>query len=287
MAQERPDFSGTWTAETDPAAAGRPVHVYGAQFSVDHKGSSFLVTRTFSGGRATIQYVLDGAETTSRMPGRLCEPDSGASWTAAWEGQTLAINMTSVVPPNGKPVKTNVKGLLRLEAPDTMRVEVTMQLPGQQPRTNTTIYKRTGPPPPAASAVVNAKATLAQVAWIAGVWVGGSGTSSVEERWTPPAGGAMLAVSRTLRDGNMNSFEFLCLVERDGGLVYQAMPNGRMPATDFTLTRLEGESATFENPAHDYPKVIRYTKRPDGTLEATISAENNQRARSFVFKRQE
>src|SRR5688572_19153704 len=31
------------------------------------------------------------------------------------------------------------------------------------------------------------------------------------------------------------------------------MPNGRQPATDFTLTAIDGESATFENPAHEFP----------------------------------
>ena len=109
---------------------------------------------------------------------------------------------------------------------------------------------------------------MAQVAWISGVWTGAMGSSTIEERWTPSAGGSMLAISRTLRDGLMSAFEFLCIVERDGGLVYTAMPNGRTPATDFTLTKIETTSATFENPAHDFPKMIRYTKRPDGSLEA-------------------
>ena len=94
------------------------------------------------------------------------------------------------------------------------------------------------------------------------------------------------AVSRTLRDGLMSAFEFLCIVERDGGLVYTAMPNGRMPPTDFTLTAIDAASATFENPAHDFPKMIRYAKRPDGALEATISAGGGQKAQTFVFKRQ-
>jgi len=44
-----------------------------------------------------------------------------------------------------------------------------------------------------------AHASIAQVAWIAGTWSGGAGGATFEERWTPPAGGAMLAVSRTLK----------------------------------------------------------------------------------------
>ena len=78
-------------------------------------------------------------------------------------------------------------------------------------------------------------ATIAQVGWMEGAWVAKDGSVSIEERWTPPAGGAMLAVSRTLKNGRMAGFEFLRIVERDGGLVYVAQPGGK-PPTDFTLT---------------------------------------------------
>src|SRR6185436_874849 len=125
------------------------------------------------------------------------------------------------------------------------------------------------------------------VAWIAGTWVGTTGPTTYEERWTPATGGSMLATSRTLRNTAISEFEFLCIAERNGSLVYTAMPNGRSPATDFFLTRVDDTSATFENPAHDFPKMIRYAKRPDGSLEATISGQANQRAITFVFKRQE
>jgi hypothetical protein len=94
---------------------------------------------------------------------------------------------------------------------------------------------------------------------------------------------AWLAVSRTLKGDRMIAFEFLRIVERSGGLVYMAQPEGR-PPTDFVLTEIATESATFENPAHDFPKMIRYAKRPDGSLEARIS-DGAQRAQSFVFRR--
>ena len=129
--------------------------------------------------------------------------------------------------------------------------------------------------------------TIDRMAWLAGVWIGSAGATTIEERWTPPAGGSMLAISRTVKkDGAMSAFEFLCIVERDGGLVYSAMPNGRSPATDFTLTKLDADGATFENPSHDFPKMIRYTKRDDGTLEAVVSGSSGENAERFVFKRQ-
>jgi hypothetical protein len=126
-------------------------------------------------------------------------------------------------------------------------------------------------------------ATISAVAWLAGNWVGHDGPVSFEERWTPPAGGAMLAVSRTLNGERLAAFEFLRIIERDGGLVYVAQPGGR-PPTEFVLSAIGPGSATFENPSHDFPKVIRYSRRPDGTLEARVS-DGGQRAEVFLFRR--
>jgi hypothetical protein len=137
--------------------------------------------------------------------------------------------------------------------------------------------------PEAQARLQPAHARISQVAWIAGVWSGAAGSVTFEERWTAPAGGAMLAVSRTIKGDRMVAFEFLRIVERDGGLVYIAQPNGQ-PPTDFVLTALTPESATFENPAHDFPKVIRYATRADGSLEATVS-DGGQRAETFVYQR--
>jgi hypothetical protein len=285
-AQQQPDFSGAWVADAAPGGKPAP-QALGPQFALVQQGSSLTLTRPFAGVMGTIRYTLDGSETTSRMPGRLCEPDSGATWTAAWDGPAIVIAMVGVTPPNGKSIKTDVRTTLRLEGTDTLRAEAVARVAGQtEPRTTTTVYKRTGPAPAAPPSPTHAKATMAQVAWIAGTWTGTRGASSIEERWTPPAGGAMLAISRTLRDGLMSAFEFLCIVERNGGLVYTAMPNGRMPATDFTLTAIDESSATFENPAHDFPKMIRYTKKADGSLEAVIRGAGGQNPQTLVFTRQ-
>jgi hypothetical protein len=128
-----------------------------------------------------------------------------------------------------------------------------------------------------------ARGTLTRLAWLAGTWNGADGPLVFEERWTPPAGGAMLAVSRTLKGDRMVAFEFLRIIERDGGLVYIAQPNGS-PPTEFTLTAITADSATFENPSHDFPRMIRYSRRADGSLEARVS-DGAQKAETFVFRR--
>ena len=130
---------------------------------------------------------------------------------------------------------------------------------------------------------VPVRASITQIAWLAGAWSGGSGPVSFEERWTAAAGGAMLAVSRTIKGDRMVTFEFLRIVERDGTLIYIAQPDGR-PPTEFRLSAISADSATFTNEAHDFPKLIAYAKRPDGTLEARVS-DGNKKSETFNFRR--
>jgi hypothetical protein len=132
-----------------------------------------------------------------------------------------------------------------------------------------------------------AKAVIDDLAWLAGAWVGKkSSGSSIEERWSPPLGGAMLAVSRSVNaSGMMFAFEYLRVVERDGGLVYVAQPGGKAP-TEFVLTELGTNRAVFENPRHDYPKRIVYELSADGGLIATIGQTKGGTPQRFEFKRE-
>jgi hypothetical protein len=127
-----------------------------------------------------------------------------------------------------------------------------------------------------------ARAALSDIAWLAHSWPI-DGAMTVEEHWTAPKGGAMLGMSRTVKGDRMVAFEYLRIVERNGGLVYIAQPGGR-PPTEFVLTSLSGQMAVFENPTHDFPKVIQYTLRADGLLEARVS-DGAQQSESFVFRR--
>jgi hypothetical protein len=133
-----------------------------------------------------------------------------------------------------------------------------------------------------------AKAAIGDAAWLAGAWVGTrgtGGTTSIEERWSPPLGGSMLATSRTVSRGKMVAFEFLRIVERDGGLVYIAQPGGRAP-TEFALTELGKTKAVFENPRHDSPQRIVYELSAEGTLTASIGYTKGGRPQRFEFQRE-
>ncbi len=129
-----------------------------------------------------------------------------------------------------------------------------------------------------------ATATVKDVAWLEGTWVSASGQRTVEEHWTSAAGGVMFAVSRTLAGDRLVEFEYLRIVERGGGLFYVAQPKGQ-PPTEFAATQVSPTSVRFENPQHDFPKVIRYEKRADGTLRAAIAGAAGQREMSWVYVR--
>ncbi len=131
------------------------------------------------------------------------------------------------------------------------------------------------------SARAGAQEDLAGLSWLAGGWRGEMGQAVIEEHWTKAAGGVMLGVSRTVVGDKAVGFEFLRIEVRADGIYYVAQPNGRA-GTDFKLTKLEGESAVFENPEHDHPKIIRYRKGEDGSLTARI--EGDEGVQAFAFR---
>ena len=127
-------------------------------------------------------------------------------------------------------------------------------------------------------------ATVDDLGWLAGDWVSEADGRWTEESWAAPRGGMMIGYSRAGRGDVLREFEFIRVArEDDGALAYVAMPQGRAPVA-FALVRHDAASATFENPAHDYPQRIEYARRGD-TLTATISKIDGSKARSWTYRR--
>jgi hypothetical protein len=294
--QQSPDLGGTWVATKDipttvPAA---PSAVFGERFALRPEGKDMALIRPVR-GRPTANTTilpLDGTEVTVMSPSRPCFGQSGQVISMAWETGVLRYSVLGTIAPGAvtasrAPTPFNYR--FRPITADTLVIETSMRdSPTAEPRAVGTVYKRSTETlpadPPATKAAPVAPARITQVAWIAGDWIQTTATGSVEERWSTGAGGGMIATSRTLRGGVMTAFEFLCISERDGTLVYTAMPNAGA-ATDFTLTKIDADSATFENPAHNFPKLIRYAKRADGGMDASISAGGTSKPTVFSFNK--
>src|SRR5687767_3584992 len=96
------------------------------------------------------------------------------------------------------------------------------------------------------------------LAWMAGCWAPEQGEAGSVEHWLPPAGGTMLGVSRTVKNGQTVEFEFMQLrVNSEGKLVFIALPS-RQKETTFVASRVGKDSVTFENPDHDFPQKVSY-----------------------------
>jgi hypothetical protein len=104
-----------------------------------------------------------------------------------------------------------------------------------------------------------------------------------EEVWLGPKGGIMLGVSRVVREGTATSYELLRLHEVEGRLVLSAYPSGQRPA-DFGLARSSGKLLRFENPSHDFPRVIEYERVATDTLLARVFSEVGASTPAFVAR---
>jgi hypothetical protein len=127
---------------------------------------------------------------------------------------------------------------------------------------------------------------VADLGWISGRWESASANGEwTEESWALPRGGLMLGYSRSGAGGRVREFEFLRIQAGDDAVpVYLAQPGGQ-PAVPFRLTAHDARSATFDNPAHDFPQRIVY-RRDGDILVATISALDGSNAMSWTYRRQ-
>jgi hypothetical protein len=148
------------------------------------------------------------------------------------------------------------------------------------------ITARPQAPAPAAASASAPATSLESLSWMVGAWKGTMGRASIEEHWIPAAGKTMMAVARTVVGDRTVAFEFLRIEQRPDAIVYIAQPNGR-PPTEFRLTASTATSATFENPQHDNPKIIRYMKEGESTLIAEVEGDEKGKrvSQRYVFKR--
>jgi hypothetical protein len=134
--------------------------------------------------------------------------------------------------------------------------------------------------------LVPAGTQAADLEWLTGRWCGGEGGEKIVEQWLPPVAGETIGMSRSVRDGRVQSFEFLRIARRDGVATYLAQPGGR-PATAFPRSASGADWIRFANPAHDFPQQIEY-RRDGAGLVAEISGpgkDGKRRAITYRYAR--
>lgn len=125
-------------------------------------------------------------------------------------------------------------------------------------------------------------ARIASLAWMSGSWSIASNGRVVEEMWTAPAGGTMIGAGRTVSGEKTKFFEFLRIEEKDGTLVYIAMPKGSN-TTEFAMSASGESRVTFSNPKHDFPKHISYWR--DGARLCAKVEGDGEAAEQWCYER--
>ena len=131
------------------------------------------------------------------------------------------------------------------------------------------------------------QAQLAALSWLAGCWSSESGEAGSGEHWMPLAGGSMLGVGRTVKNGKTVEHEFMRIqTNPEGTVVYIALPSGQQEAT-FTLLNLSEDAVTFENLQHEFPQRVMYHLLPGGRMSARIEGLRGgvRRGIDFPMKR--
>lgn len=98
------------------------------------------------------------------------------------------------------------------------------------------------------------KASLSQVAWIAGQWTGEAFGGTAEEIWSKPLGSSMMFVFRLVADGEVSFYEAGHIQELDDSLILQLKHfDGNLrgweekdETIDFKLVKLEKNKVYFE-----------------------------------------
>ena len=276
------ELDGEWIYVED-RTANRPIEQQGppmsAKFSFGSEDGAVILVSGHGSGHRDVRVALDGSAT--KVDGTT--EGTYAEYQGAWTDGTFAYETKYVRKPGEEPSPASVIRREFTLKDDGLLVRVTLGSPVRYEAIGLYRQAKDIPMPEAATAKID------DIAWLSGAWVGtrgSSGKTSIEERWSPPRGGSIFAVSRTVTSGSLRAFEYLRIVERDSGLVYVAQPNGGTP-TEFVLTELTENRAVFDNPRHDYPKRITYSLTENNELKVSIGFTKGGSPRRFEFKREQ
>lgn len=109
--------------------------------------------------------------------------------------------------------------------------------------------------------------------WLIGTWENKSQDGVLTESWKKVNDSTFTATSYFIKNDDTLHSEKITLAQKGKMLLYSAAVNGQNndKAIDFGSTTESENKLVFENPSHDYPQKITYTKGANNTLTAEIS----------------
>ena len=151
--------------------------------------------------------------------------------------------------------------------------------------------------PSAAQAPPAFKATVDQLSWVTGAWTGTLGDRTVEQHWSAPLGGSIIAMYRSIQANKATLYELLAIEQEGEGVVLRIKHFAPGPglvsreakdeSANNRLVSLEGRTAVFHG--GDAANPVRITfKSPDSATLNIVSErqrEGKPVATEFKYKR--
>ncbi|MGO4770638.1 DUF6265 family protein [Flavobacterium sp. W22_SRS_FK3] len=111
--------------------------------------------------------------------------------------------------------------------------------------------------------------------WLIGNWENKNPDGMLTENWEKLNDSTFNAYSYFVKQNDTLHFETIVLAQKGETLTYFATVKGQNDekAVAFKATSESDQQLVFENPKHDYPQKITYTKGTNNTLNAEISGK--------------
>ncbi|KLT70204.1 MULTISPECIES: DUF6265 family protein [unclassified Flavobacterium] len=111
--------------------------------------------------------------------------------------------------------------------------------------------------------------------WLIGNWENKNPDGVLTENWQKLNDSTFSAASYFIKGKDTIHFESIVLAQLGETLTYKATVKGQNDgkAVSFPSTISNEKQLVFENPKHDYPQKITYTKGANNTMTAEISGK--------------
>lgn len=121
--------------------------------------------------------------------------------------------------------------------------------------------------------------------WLIGNWENKSPEGVLTENWQKLNDSTFSASSYFIKEKDTIHLENIVLSQKEETLTYFATVKGQNDdkPVAFQSTVESDKQLVFENPKHDYPQKITYTKGANNTLTAEISGNLNEKPSSEKF----
>lgn len=127
------------------------------------------------------------------------------------------------------------------------------------------------------------EAPIDQLAWLAGCWSHTGAEPGSVEIWTLPAGGTMLGLARTIKNGKTVEWEHTMIRETEPGIWSYVAKPGRQAEAAFPLHSIGDGEVIFENLRHDFPQRIIYQRLGADGLKARIEGVSKGKQKAFDY----